>query len=194
MDRPRRVSSRISGRRTSSASSAASGHRVGVGEPGELYSRSPFVFRGYLDDPEATAAATTQDGFVSAGDVAVVDDENYVYIVDRIRDMIITGGVNVYPREVEETLHGHPRVADVAVIGRPDERWGERVTAIVVARGAPPPAGEELIDFCRGRLAGFKIPKEIVYVDALPRSAAGKILKRELRDRLGRPTAEAGAS
>ena len=164
----------------------AAGRQVGVGEPGELYSRSPFVFRGYLDDPEATAAATTDDGFVSAGDVAVVDDENYVYIVDRIRDMIITGGVNVYPREVEETLHGHPRVADVAVIGRPDERWGERVTAIVVARGGPPPAGEELIDFCRGRLAGFKIPKEIVYVDALPRSAAGKILKRELRDRLGR--------
>jgi len=161
-----------------------SGAPVGVGEPGELYSRSPFVFRGYLDDPEATAAATTEDGFVSAGDIAVVDDENYVYIVDRVRDMIITGGVNVYPREVEEILHEHPAVADVAVIGRPDETWGERIVAVVVARtgGAPPAA--DLIEFCRGRLAGFKLPKEVVYVDSLPRSAAGKVLKRELRDRL----------
>lgn len=160
-----------------------SGAAVGVGQPGELYSRSPFVFRGYLDDPEATAAATTPDGFVSAGDIAVVDDENYVYIIDRVRDMIITGGVNVYPREVEETLREHPGVADVAVLGRPDETWGERITAVVVARGTPPDAAE-LIAFCRDRIAGFKIPKEVVYVDALPRSAAGKVLKRELRDRL----------
>ena len=165
----------------------ASGAPVGVGQPGELYSRSPFVFRGYLDDPEATAAATTADGFVSAGDVAVVDDENYVYIVDRVRDMIITGGVNVYPREVEETLLGHASVADVAVLGRPDETWGERVTAVVVARGAAP-AADDLIAFCRDRIAGFKIPKEIVFVDALPRSAAGKVLKRELRERLAGKT------
>lgn len=172
----------------------AAGRRVGVGEPGELYSRSPFVFRGYLDDPEATAAATTEDGFVSAGDVAVVDEENYVYIVDRLRDMIITGGVNVYPREVEEVLHEHPLVADVAVIGRRDDQWGERITAVVVARGAPP-STVEILDFCRGRLAGFKIPKEIVYVDALPRSAAGKVLKRELRDRLARaPASEGGGA
>ena len=165
----------------------ASGTPVAVGQPGELYSRSPFVFRGYLDDPEATAAATTEDGFVSAGDIAVVDDENYVYIVDRVRDMIITGGVNVYPREVEEILHEHPAVADVAVIGRPDETWGERIVAVVVARPGSAPGEAELIEFCRGRLAGFKLPKEVVYVDALPRSAAGKVLKRELRDRLKAP-------
>jgi long-chain acyl-CoA synthetase len=163
----------------------AAGAPVGVGKPGELYSRSPFVFRGYLDDPDATAAATTADGFVSAGDIAVVDDEHYVYIVDRVRDMIITGGVNVYPREVEEVLREHPAVADVAVIGRPDDTWGERVVAVVVARPATATAATELIDFCRGRLAGFKIPKEIVYVEGLPRSAAGKVLKRELRARLG---------
>ena len=156
---------------------------VPVGERGELYSRSPMLFLGYLNDPDATAASTTEDGFFSAGDVAVVDEENYLYIVDRVKDMILTGGINVYPREVEEVLHTHPSVADVAVIGRPDEKWGERVVAVVVARGDQPnPA--DLIEFCRKQLAGFKLPKEVVYVDALPRSAAGKILKRELRDRL----------
>jgi acyl-CoA synthetase (AMP-forming)/AMP-acid ligase II len=154
---------------------------VAAGERGELYSRSPFVFSGYLNDPEATAASTTEDGFFSAGDVATMDDENYIYIVDRVKDMILTGGVNVYPREIEEVLHGHPGVADVAVIGRPDEKWGERVVAVIVARGPGRPSPEELIAYCRGQLASFKLPKEIVYLDSLPRNAAGKILKRELR-------------
>jgi acyl-CoA synthetase (AMP-forming)/AMP-acid ligase II len=154
---------------------------VAVGDRGELYSRSPFVFSGYLNDPEATAASTTEDGFFSAGDVATMDDENYIYIVDRVKDMILTGGVNVYPREIEEVLHGHPGVADVAVIGRPDEKWGERVVAVIVARGPGRPSPEELIAYCRGQLASFKLPKEVVYLDALPRNAAGKILKRELR-------------
>lgn len=156
------------------------GDEVGVGEPGELYARSPMLFNGYLDDPEATAACTTADGFVSAGDVAVRDEENFLYIVDRTKDMILTGGVNVYPREVEEVLHTHPRVADVAVVGVPDEQWGERVTAVVVARGEPPTL-DELLAHCRTSLAGFKLPKALRVVDALPRNAAGKILKRELR-------------
>ena len=156
---------------------------VRPGEPGELWSRSPMVFRGYLDDPEATAQATTDDGFVSAGDIAVLDEDRYVYIVDRVRDMIITGGVNVYPREVEEVLHRHAGVADVAVVGLPDETWGERVVAVVVARGQAPPA-EELIGFARGSLAGFKLPKEVRYVTSLPRNAAGKILKRQIREEL----------
>ena len=156
---------------------------VKPGERGELYSRSPLLFSGYLDDPEATAASTTEDGFFSAGDVAMIDDENFVYIVDRVKDMILTGGVNVYPREVEEVLHMHPSVVDVAVVGQPDEKWGERVVAVVVAQGTPPSA-DELTDFCRKQLAGFKLPKQFVFVSALPRNAAGKVLKRELRDSL----------
>lgn len=158
---------------------------VQPGERGELYSRSPLLFSGYLDDPSATAASTTEDGFFSAGDVAVIDEENYVYIVDRVKDMILSGGVNVYPREVEEVLHMHPGVADVAVVGQPDERWGERVVAVVVAKGSPP-SEEDLLAFCRTQLAGFKLPKEFVFVQSLPRNAAGKVLKRELRDSLGR--------
>src|SRR5262245_14685890 len=115
----------------------AEGQPVAIGEPGELWSRSPMVFRGYLDDPEATRQATSEDGFVSAGDIAVLDEDHYVYIVDRVRDLIITGGVNVYPREVEEVLHKHPSVADVAVVGVPDEKWGEKVVAVVVPRKEP---------------------------------------------------------
>lgn len=156
---------------------------VRPGDRGELYSRSPLLFSGYLDDPKATAESTTEDGFFSAGDVATIDDENYVYIVDRVKDMILSGGVNVYPREVEEVLHMHPGVTDVAVVGLPDEKWGERVVAVVVAKGSPP-SQDELITFCRGQLAGFKLPKEFVFVTALPRNAAGKILKRELRESL----------
>jgi acyl-CoA synthetase (AMP-forming)/AMP-acid ligase II len=159
------------------------GDPVKPGEPGELWSRSPYVFRGYLNDPEATAKATTDDGFVSAGDIAIVDEEKYVYIVDRLRDMIITGGVNVYPREIEETLYRHPTVADVAVVGVPDEKWGEKVVAVVVARGERP-SEAELTDHCRTSLAGFKIPKEVHFVESLPRSAAGKILTREIRSQL----------
>jgi len=159
-------------------------HPVAIGERGELYSRSPLLFSGYLNDSESTAASTTEDGFFSAGDIAVMDDDNFIYIVDRVTDMILTGGVNVYPREVEEVLHTHPGVGDVAVIGRPDEKWGERVVAVVVPRSGDRPRPEELIEFCRKQLASFKLPKEVVYMDALPRNAAGKILKRDLREML----------
>ena len=156
---------------------------VDPGEPGELWSRSPYVFSGYLDDDAATKEASTEDGFVSAGDIAVRDDEGYIYIVDRIRDMILSGGVNVYPREVEEVLYAHPGVQEVAVVGAPDETWGERVVAVVVPRGDRPEESV-LIEFCRERLAGFKVPKQVIFNDALPRNAAGKILKREIRGKL----------
>jgi len=161
----------------------AEGQPVAIGEPGELWSRSPMVFRGYLDDPDATRQATSEDGFVSSGDIAMLDEDRYVYIVDRVRDLIITGGVNVYPREVEEVLHKHPAVADVAVVGVPDEKWGEKVVAVVVPRREPV-APAELVEFARGELAGFKLPKEVRFVAALPRNAAGKILKRQIRDEL----------
>lgn len=156
------------------------GQPVPVGEPGLLWSRSPYVFRGYLKDAEATAAATSPGGWVTAGDIAVLDEDNCVYIVDRIGDMILSGGVNVYPSEIEQVLREHAAVADAAVFGLPDETWGERVVAVVVPEGAAP-AESDLAEHCRARLAGFKVPKEIRFAESLPRNAAGKVLKRELR-------------
>jgi acyl-CoA synthetase (AMP-forming)/AMP-acid ligase II len=137
---------------------------------------------GYYNNPEATEAATTEDGFLSAGDIAIVDDENYVYIVDRKKDMIISGGVNIYPREIEEVINAHPSVSEVAVIGRPSEKWGEQVTAFVVPASGATISEQELDSLCRETLAGFKAPREYLILDALPRNAAGKVLKRELRE------------
>ena len=159
----------------------ADGALVDPGEPGELFSRSPFLMEGYLHDELATTACTTDDGFLSSGDIAVLDEEGFVYIVDRKNDMVISGGFNVYPREVEEVLLAHPDVADVAVVGLPSEKWGEEVTAFVVAargRTANPVA---LGAFARQRLAGYKVPRQWRAVEVLPRNAAGKMLKRELR-------------
>ena len=160
------------------------GEPVAPGKPGELFSRSPFLMNGYYRDPEATAAATTDDGFFSAGDIAVADDENFIYIVDRKKDVIITGGVNVYPREVEEVLMRHPAVRDAAVVGLPSEDWGEAVAAVIVtAPGARPPDGE-LDAWCRRHLSRHKIPRRYEAVEELPRNPAGKILKRQIRDRM----------
>lgn len=155
------------------------GNRVEPGGTGELFSRSPYLMNGYLNDEEATAACTTPDGFLSSGDIARIDEDNFLYIVDRKKDLIISGGTNIYPREVEDVLVKHPSVRDVAVVGLPDEKWGERVTAFIVAQ--PEVSDEELDAHCRASLAGFKIPRGYVAVDALPRNAAGKVLKRELR-------------
>ncbi|GAA3203289.1 class I adenylate-forming enzyme family protein [Actinocorallia longicatena] len=157
------------------------GRRVPPGEPGELFSRSPFLMNGYLDDPAATAACTSPDGFLSSGDIAVQDADGHVTIVDRKKDMIISGGVNIAPREVEEVLAGCPGVAEAAVVGLPDERWGERVTAFVVPLPGAAPDPDALVARCREVLAGPKVPRRIELVTALPRNAAGKILKRELR-------------
>jgi len=158
------------------------GTEVGFGGTGELYSRSPFLMNGYWRDDEATGACTTIDGFLSAGDIAHLDDEGYVYIVDRKKDMIITGGVNVFPREVEETLMGHPSIAEAAVVGVPSEKWGEEVKAYVVLRLGYELDASALETYCRSRLAGFKVPRQYEAVGGLPRNAAGKVLKRVLRD------------
>jgi acyl-CoA synthetase (AMP-forming)/AMP-acid ligase II len=155
------------------------GNEVGVGEPGELFSRSPYLFNGYLDDPQATAAATTADGYFSAMDVAVRDADGYLYIVDRLKDMILTGGLNVYSREVEDVLMGHPDITDAAVIGLPDEQWGERVTALVVTSEELDPSS--IVAYCRERLAGYKIPKTIEFIATLPHNANGKVQKNLLR-------------
>jgi acyl-CoA synthetase (AMP-forming)/AMP-acid ligase II len=159
------------------------GEPVKPGEPGELFSRSPYLMNGYYKNPDATEAVTTPDGFVTAGDVAILDEDRFVYIVDRVKDMIISGGVNIYPREIEEVLARHPKVRDVAVVGVPDELWGEKVVAVVVGDASP----EELEQLTRQNLAGYKVPKEFVKVAELPRNAAGKILKREMKQQLSEP-------
>lgn len=159
---------------------------VAPGEVGELYSRSPYLMNGYLHDDEATRACSTDDGFVSAGDLARADDEGYVSIVDRVKDMIVSGGVNVYPREVEDVLLGHPAVEQVAVTGVDDEQWGEMVAAMVVLHRGAEIDGDDLAAFCREHLAGFKVPRLFRFTNQLPASAAGKILKREIRQELAR--------
>jgi acyl-CoA synthetase (AMP-forming)/AMP-acid ligase II len=137
--------------------------------------------KGYWRKPEETAAAITPDGWFKTGDAGYWRD-GYLYLHDRVKDMIVSGGENVYPAEVENALMGHPSVADCAVIGVPDEKWGEAVKAIVVRAEGAEPTAEELISWCRERLAAFKCPKSIDFADALPRNPSGKILKRELRD------------
>lgn len=156
----------------------AAGNDVPVGESGEIVYRSPQLCDGYWDDPEATEAAFA-DGWFHSGDLVRVDEEGYVFVVDRIKDVINTGGVLVASREVEDALYTHPAVAEVAVVGIPDEKWVEAVAAFVVRKAEV--TGDELTDHLRGRIASFKIPKRIEFVDTLPRNASGKILKRELR-------------
>ena len=148
-------------------------------EVGELWARGPVLFNGYWNRPDETAKAV-KDGWVSVGDMARRDAEGFLYIVDRKKDMVISGGVNIYPREVEEVLFAHPAIADVAVIGVPDETWGERLKAFVVARDASFTI-DTLTVHCTGQIAGYKIPREMALVDALPRNANGKVLKTELR-------------
>jgi fatty-acyl-CoA synthase len=162
------------------------GADVGVGEVGELVLRGPTVFAGYWNRPEATAAAFDRGqhadrGWFHSGDLGVRDADGVVTLVDRKKDMIITGGENVYPVEVEQVLHRHPAITDVAVIGVGDERWGETVLAVVVADGPLEP--DEVIAFARERIAHFKAPRRVEVVDELPRNATGKLLKRVLRER-----------
>ncbi|WP_084000225.1 class I adenylate-forming enzyme family protein [Actinomadura kijaniata] len=164
------------------------GAPVAPGEPGELFSRSPFLMSGYLDDPAATRACVTDDGYLTSGDIVTRDADGFLRVVDRRTDMIITGGVNVAPREVEEVLHAFPGVAEAAVVGLPDERWGERVAAFVVPAPGHAPDAAALDAHCRARLSGPKLPRALTFVDSLPRNASGKILKRELREK-GRPCA-----
>jgi fatty-acyl-CoA synthase len=145
----------------------------------ELLVKGPNVFAGYWRNDAATAAAFTRDGWLRTGDVADRDGEGFYRIRGRLKDMYISGGENVYPAEVEAVLHEHPAVADAAVVGVPDERWGEVGLAVVVA--SAPVAEEDLVGFCRERLAGFKVPKAVRFADEIPRNAMGKIQKDELR-------------
>ena len=161
------------------------GAEVPDGQPGELYSCGPYAFEGYWNNPEKTAEAFRGD-YMTVGDVALRDGEGFIKLIDRKKNLIITGGENVYPSEVEAVLCQHPGVSDVAVVGQPDEKWGERViAAVVLARGAQASA-DELSAFARTRLAGYKRPRSIVFLGAeeMPRNATGKVLHRALREML----------
>jgi fatty-acyl-CoA synthase/long-chain acyl-CoA synthetase len=156
------------------------GSETSIGEPGELMVRNTWQAE-YFNRPDATSGSL-HDGFFSVGDIAYRDDGGYYYICDRRIDMIISGGVNIYPAEIEAVLHAHPAVADAAVIGVPDDEWGESVKAVVQLRTDASVTAEQLIAFCAERLAGYKRPRSVDFVVELPRDAAGKLLKRKLRE------------
>ena len=159
------------------------GEDIHPGEIGEIIASGPNVMMGYWRMPEATSAAIVE-GWMHTGDLATIDEENYIYIVDRAKDMIISGGENVYSVEVENALYTHPAVLEVAVIGIPDETWGEVVHAVVVCKPGMQVTGDELIEHSRSQIAGYKVPRSVEFSqDALPKSGAGKILKRDLRDK-----------
>jgi long-chain acyl-CoA synthetase len=159
-----------------------SGVDVTAGTVGELWTRSPQNMLGYWNNPDATAATVTSDGWLKTGDAGYRDGDGYIYLHDRVKDMIVSGGENVSPAEVENVLMTHPEVGDVAVIGVPDEKWGEAVKAVVVPEAGTSPSEAELIAYARGRLGGFKLPKSVDFVEALPRTPSGKLLKRTLRE------------
>lgn len=157
------------------------GNQVAQGQEGEICVRGPNVLRGYLDNLEETEKAFWEDGWFRSGDIGVFNDNDYLFIVDRLKDLIITGGENVYPREVEEVIYTRPEVQECAVIGLPDREWGERVTACVVPRPGQTLDWKELEVLLKASLSPFKVPKKYVMLEDMPKSATGKILKRELR-------------
>lgn len=163
----------------------AEGTEAAPGEVGELYIKSPTLFDGYFNAPDKTAEVF-RDGWCTLGDLARRDGDGYVYIVDRVKDVIKSGGVNIFPTEIEEALCMHPAVFEAAVIGVPDDRWGEAVHAVVVAKAGTAVSEEELLGHCRGVLAGYKRPKSIEFRTELPRNPAGKVLKRSLREEFWR--------
>lgn len=154
------------------------------GEVGEIVLRGPLVMKGYYKDPQATAE-TIPDGWLHTGDMARVDEEGYIYIVDRRKDIIVSGGINIYPREIEEVLYTHPKIAEAAVIGVPDEKWGETLKALIVPKERQALAEEEVIAFCKESLASYKKPTSVEFLPSLPKNAAGKVLKTELRKKYG---------
>jgi long-chain acyl-CoA synthetase len=158
------------------------GREVPAGTVGEVWTRSAQNMLGYWNNPDATAATVTEDGWLKTGDAGYVDRDGYVYLHDRKKDMIVSGGENVYPIEVENVLMTHAGVDDVAIIGVPDEKWGEAVKAIVVPAAGTAPSEAELIAYARERLAGFKLPKSVDFAEVLPRNPSGKLLKRVLRE------------
>lgn len=159
----------------------ADGNSLPVGEVGEVVTRSSNNMLGYWNLPDATKKTLTNDGWVHTGDAGYLDEDGYLFIHDRVKDMIISGGENVYPAEVESAIYGHPAVLEVAVIGVPDEKWGEAVKAVCVPKPGTTIDADDVINWARERIAGFKAPKSIDIIEALPRNASGKILRKDLR-------------
>ena len=163
-----------------------SGHTLPRGEPGEFCARGYVVMSGYWDDPERTAEAIDRQRWMHTGDLATLDEHGYVRIVGRIKDMVIRGGENVYPREIEEFLYTHPAIADVQVIGVPDERYGEELMAWIMLRPGAALTDEQVREFCRGQIAHFKVPRYVRIVDSFPLTVTGKVQKFLIRERLQR--------
>jgi fatty-acyl-CoA synthase len=160
------------------------------GEQGEIALRAPFAMAGYFNAPDLNAEMSVEGGWLRTRDVGRFDEDGYLYLVDRTSDMIITGGYNVYPREVEDALMAHPAVLECAVVGAPHEKWVEAVTAFVVLRSGKAASEDELVEFTRERLASYKVPKSVRFIEQIPKSAVGKVLRRALRD----PLWEGGSS
>jgi acyl-CoA synthetase (AMP-forming)/AMP-acid ligase II len=157
------------------------GQQLAPNEVGEIATRSSKNMKGYWNNPTATAATIDSEGWLRTGDAGYLDADGYLYIHDRVKDMIISGGENVYPAEVENAVFSHPDVADVAVIGVPDEKWGEAVKACVVLKPGKSLSEAEVIAHARAHIAGYKCPKSVDFIAALPRNPSGKVLRRELR-------------
>jgi acyl-CoA synthetase (AMP-forming)/AMP-acid ligase II len=158
------------------------GTELRVGEVGEVYAANPVTFLGYYGNPAATAAAR-RGKWETGGDMGYLDADRHLHLVDRKNDMIVSGGENIYPAEIERVLAEHPQILEVTVVGVPDERWGESPRACVVLQPGASATPQELIAFCDGRLARYKMPRSVDFLDALPRNAMGKVLRRELRER-----------
>jgi long-chain acyl-CoA synthetase len=158
------------------------GNEVERGQPGEICIKGPQVMQGYWRNEEATAEVIGEDGFFKTGDIGTMDDEGFLSIVDRKKDMIIVSGFNVYPNEIEDVVCMHPDIVEAASIGVTDEKTGEAVKLFVVLGGEQKLTKEEIIDYCRQNLAAYKVPKQIEFMDELPKTNVGKILRRELRE------------
>jgi acyl-CoA synthetase (AMP-forming)/AMP-acid ligase II len=156
------------------------GNTLPIGEVGEILLQSDWILKGYWKKPEETEEVKA-GGWYHTGDAASLDKEGFLYIKDRVKDMIITGGENVFPAEVENALHSHAEITDVAVIGIPDDKWGEAIKAVIVRKPGSSLSEADIIDYARTRIAGFKVPKSIDFIDELPRNPSGKILRRVLR-------------
>jgi acyl-CoA synthetase (AMP-forming)/AMP-acid ligase II len=165
------------------------GTEVPRGTPGEILIRGYNVMRGYLDDPEQTAATVDADGWLHSGDIGIMDERGYVQITDRVKDMFIVGGFNAYPAEIENLMMRHPDIGQVAVVGIPDERLGEVGMAFVVPRAGATPKPDDIVAWCRDEMANYKAPRRVAIVDELPLNASGKVLKYELRERARELTA-----
>jgi fatty-acyl-CoA synthase len=163
----------------------AEGIEVAAGEPGELYSNNPYTFDGYWKLPEKTREAFRGD-YCSVGDMARRDEDGYIYLVDRKSNMIISGGENVYPSEIENMLGGNPKVREVAVVGLPDEKWGERVHAVIILTPGTSATETEMLEWCTNKVAGYKRPRSVSFIEdhEMPRTATGKIQHRLLRNKL----------